>query len=161
MHLRGLGITATICCTWSKSGPKNVPRPSRSDIRPHFFRTKSTTYSDTNYHLLLIYCTEVDAYFIFTVDRGRKAEWTCTVKVSRLRNIDIPRCRSVVLFLEHNRSTVICPIIDVISDDTFEYITGSDMTWGGFNWKMNFRWYSVPQREIERRHGDRSLPLRY
>jgi len=62
---------------------------------------------------------------------------------------------------EPNRATVICPIIDVISDDTFEYITGSDMTWGGFNWKMNFRWYSVPQRELDRRHGDRSLPLQY
>ena len=35
------------------------------------------------------------------------------------------------------------------------------MTWGGFNWKMNFRWYAVPQREIDRRNGDRSLPLRY
>ncbi len=35
---------------------------------------------------------------------------------------------------------VVCPIIDVISDDTFEYVTASDMTWGGFNWKLNFRW---------------------
>lgn len=39
-----------------------------------------------------------------------------------------------------NRKTVVCPIIDVISDETFEYITASDMTWGGFNWKLNFRW---------------------
>jgi polypeptide N-acetylgalactosaminyltransferase len=62
--------------------------------------------------------------------------------------------------IHKDRATVICPIIDVISDDTFEYITGSDMTWGGFNWKMNFRWYGVPQRELERRGGDRSLPLR-
>ena len=53
-----------------------------------------------------------------------------------------------------------CPIIDVISDDTFEYITGSDMTWGGFNWKLNFRWYQVPQRELDRRGGDRSQPTR-
>jgi hypothetical protein len=35
----------------------------------------------------------------------------------------------------------VCPVIDVISDDTFEYVTASDMTWGGFNWKLNFRWY--------------------
>ena len=55
---------------------------------------------------------------------------------------------------------MVCPIIDVISDDTFEYITGSDMTWGGFNWKLNFRWYPVPQREMQRRGGDRSLPTR-
>lgn len=59
-----------------------------------------------------------------------------------------------------NRMTVVCPIIDVISDETFEYITASDMTWGGFNWKLNFRWYRVPQREMERRGGDRTEPLR-
>jgi len=33
------------------------------------------------------------------------------------------------------------------------------MTWGGFNWKLNFRWYRVPQREMDRRGGDRSQPL--
>ncbi|KAK9885241.1 hypothetical protein WA026_010743 [Henosepilachna vigintioctopunctata] len=59
-----------------------------------------------------------------------------------------------------NRKTVVCPIIDVISDETFEYVTASDMTWGGFNWKLNFRWYRVPQREMERRNNDRSSPLR-
>ncbi|XP_034948110.1 polypeptide N-acetylgalactosaminyltransferase 5 isoform X2 [Chelonus insularis] len=59
-----------------------------------------------------------------------------------------------------NRTTVVCPIIDVISDDTFEYITASDMTWGGFNWKLNFRWYRVAQREMDRRNGDRTAPLR-
>ena len=42
-----------------------------------------------------------------------------------------------------NRKAVVCPIIDVISDDTFEYVTASDMTWGGFNWKLNFRWYVI------------------
>lgn len=55
---------------------------------------------------------------------------------------------------------MVCPIIDVISDDTFEYMAGSDMTYGGFNWKLNFRWYPVPQREMDRRKGDRTLPVR-
>uniref|UniRef100_A0A034VZY2 Polypeptide N-acetylgalactosaminyltransferase n=1 Tax=Bactrocera dorsalis TaxID=27457 RepID=A0A034VZY2_BACDO len=59
-----------------------------------------------------------------------------------------------------NRRTVVCPIIDVISDESFEYITASDSTWGGFNWKLNFRWYRVPQREMERRNNDRTAPLR-
>ncbi|XP_059146654.1 polypeptide N-acetylgalactosaminyltransferase 13-like isoform X2 [Physella acuta] len=62
--------------------------------------------------------------------------------------------------IHNDRTSVVCPIIDVISDDTFEYITGSDMTWGGFNWKLNFRWYQVPQRELDRRGGDRSQPTR-
>ncbi|GAB1597396.1 polypeptide N-acetylgalactosaminyltransferase 1-like isoform X14 [Argonauta hians] len=62
--------------------------------------------------------------------------------------------------IHKNRKSVVCPIIDVISDDTFEYITGSDMTWGGFNWKLNFRWYPVPQREMQRRDGDRALPTK-
>lgn len=63
-------------------------------------------------------------------------------------------------FFPFPRRTVVCPIIDVISDDTFEYMAGSDMTYGGFNWKLNFRWYPVPQREMDRRKGDRTLPVR-
>ncbi|XP_022659187.1 polypeptide N-acetylgalactosaminyltransferase 13-like [Varroa jacobsoni] len=55
---------------------------------------------------------------------------------------------------------VVCPIIDVISDENFQYIQASDMTWGGFNWKLNFRWYRVPQRENDRRGGDRTQPVR-
>lgn len=62
--------------------------------------------------------------------------------------------------IAEDRTRVVCPIIDVISDDTFEYVTASDMTWGGFNWKLNFRWYRVPQREMERRGGDRTQPLK-
>ncbi|XP_050710951.1 polypeptide N-acetylgalactosaminyltransferase 5-like isoform X2 [Eriocheir sinensis] len=62
--------------------------------------------------------------------------------------------------IAEDRARVVCPIIDVISDETFEYVTASDMTWGGFNWKLNFRWYRVPQREMERRGGDRTQPLR-
>ena len=42
--------------------------------------------------------------------------------------------------IAEDRTRVVCPIIDVISDETFEYVSASDMTWGGFNWKLNFRW---------------------
>ncbi|KAI5107175.1 polypeptide N-acetylgalactosaminyltransferase 13 isoform X1, partial [Silurus meridionalis] len=62
--------------------------------------------------------------------------------------------------IKEDRKAVVCPIIDVISDETFEYMAGSDMTYGGFNWKLNFRWYPVPQREMDRRKGDRTLPVR-
>ncbi|KAK6743358.1 hypothetical protein RB195_010550 [Necator americanus] len=58
-----------------------------------------------------------------------------------------------------DRKRVVAPIIDVISDDTFEYVTASDTTWGGFNWHLNFRWYPVPKREMLRRKGDHSSPI--
>ena len=66
--------------------------------------------------------------------------------------------RELLLYLY--RKSAVCPIIDVVSDDTFEYIPGGDTTWGGFNWKLNFRWYQAPKRENERRGGDRSIPMR-
>ena len=66
----------------------------------------------------------------------------------------------LVTRIAEDKKRVVCPIIDVISDDTFEYITASDMTWGGFNWKLNFRWYTAPNRELVRRNHDRTQPLR-
>ncbi len=54
-----------------------------------------------------------------------------------------------------------CPVIDVISDDTFEYLSGSEMTYGGFDAHFVFDWIPVPDRENTRRNNDRSLPLRF
>jgi polypeptide N-acetylgalactosaminyltransferase len=62
--------------------------------------------------------------------------------------------------VHEDRKRVVAPIIDVISDDTFEYVTASDTTWGGFNWHLNFRWYTVPEREMSRRNYDRASPIR-
>lgn len=60
-----------------------------------------------------------------------------------------------------DRKIVVAPIIDVISDDNFEYVTASLSTWGGFNWNLNFRWYTVPEREMQRRNNDQSSPIRF
>ena len=46
------------------------------------------------------------------------------------------------------RSTVVCPIIDMINADTFEY-TSSPMVKGGFNWGLHFSWESIPAREFQ------------
>ncbi|KAG4073580.1 hypothetical protein HA402_000804 [Bradysia odoriphaga] len=59
-----------------------------------------------------------------------------------------------------DRTTVVCPTIDVISDETFEYITALSQTWGGFNWQLNFRWYEIPTRELERRQHEPTAPIR-
>ncbi|CAK5081539.1 unnamed protein product [Meloidogyne enterolobii] len=45
----------------------------------------------------------------------------------------------LIIRVAEDRTRVVAPIIDVISDDTFEYVTASDTTWGGFNWHLNFR----------------------
>ncbi|CAJ0581073.1 unnamed protein product, partial [Mesorhabditis spiculigera] len=62
--------------------------------------------------------------------------------------------------VQADRTVVVAPIIDVISDDDFEYVTASETTWGGFNWHLNFRWYSVPPREMKRRNHDRASPIK-
>lgn len=62
--------------------------------------------------------------------------------------------------IAEDRTRVVSPILDVIDDETFEYVTASDAVWGGFNWKLMFKWIPVPEREQKRRAGDRTKPLR-
>lgn len=62
--------------------------------------------------------------------------------------------------IKQNRKSIACPVIDVISDETFEYLTGSEMTYGGFDSHFVFDWIPVPARENERRKNDYSLALR-
>jgi len=40
-----------------------------------------------------------------------------------------------------DRSTVVCPVIDVISDDTFQYVTVDEISVGGLDWNLNFLWF--------------------
>ncbi|XP_054166147.1 polypeptide N-acetylgalactosaminyltransferase 1-like [Oppia nitens] len=62
--------------------------------------------------------------------------------------------------IAEDRTRVVCPIIDVIDEHDFSYIKASVMIYGGFNWKIGFRWYRAPERENIRRNYDKSLPLR-
>lgn len=53
--------------------------------------------------------------------------------------------------------TVVCPVIDVISDKTFEYHFRGDasaINVGGFDWNLQFNWHGVPDREKKRRQHD-------
>lgn len=58
--------------------------------------------------------------------------------------------------VEQNRSTVACPVIDVISWEKIEYSTvrGPPGVRGGFNWGLQFKWKKIPQYEQERRNFD-------
>ncbi|KAL7671158.1 hypothetical protein ACOME3_006066 [Neoechinorhynchus agilis] len=53
-----------------------------------------------------------------------------------------------ILFrLKQNRNAVVCPIIDTIDAETFEYRGGQvPRSIGGFSWSMFFTWIPIPQR---------------
>lgn len=55
--------------------------------------------------------------------------------------------------IARNSTTVVCPVIDVISDSTFEYHyrDSGGVNVGGFDWNLQFSWHAVPERERQRR----------
>lgn len=64
-------------------------------------------------------------------------------------------CEPLLDRITRNSSTVASPIIDVISDDTFEYHyrDPSIVNIGGFDWNLRFTWRPLPERERKRRNN--------
>ncbi|XP_028819918.1 polypeptide N-acetylgalactosaminyltransferase 4 [Denticeps clupeoides] len=59
-----------------------------------------------------------------------------------------------------NASTIVCPVIDTIDWNTFEfYMQTEEPMIGGFDWRLTFQWHSVPLRERNRRKS-RIDPIR-
>ncbi|XP_055330106.1 inactive polypeptide N-acetylgalactosaminyltransferase-like protein 5 [Paramacrobiotus metropolitanus] len=54
----------------------------------------------------------------------------------------------LVAAIQDNHSTVICPTIDIIHSDSFEYAPSPHVR-GGFNWGLHFRWESLPNANSE------------
>lgn len=60
-----------------------------------------------------------------------------------------------------NSSTIVCPVIDTIDWNNFEYYMQTDEPMiGGFDWRLTFQWHSVPERERKRRKT-RIDPIRW
>jgi hypothetical protein len=55
----------------------------------------------------------------------------------------------------------VCPVIDIISDDSFAYVRSFELHWGAFNWELHFRWYTLGGSEIKKRKEDITEPFRY
>ncbi|KAK9505613.1 hypothetical protein O3M35_009624 [Rhynocoris fuscipes] len=66
----------------------------------------------------------------------------------------------LIVRVAEDRSRIVCPVIDVISDETFAYIRSFALHWGAFNWKLQFRWYTMSNDELKRRKEDLTEPFR-
>ncbi|MGH0137830.1 UNVERIFIED_CONTAM: hypothetical protein FKN15_038394 [Acipenser sinensis] len=51
-----------------------------------------------------------------------------------------------------NKTAIVCPVIDTIDWNTFEFYMQTDEPMiGGFDWRLTFQWHSVPEQERRRR----------
>ncbi|XP_070564934.1 polypeptide N-acetylgalactosaminyltransferase 11-like [Ptychodera flava] len=50
--------------------------------------------------------------------------------------------------IKADRHIVVCPIIDIVNADTFEY-QSSPLVRGGFNWGLHFKWDSIPANQFK------------
>lgn len=56
---------------------------------------------------------------------------------------------------------MVCPVIDVIDWNTFQYLGNSgEPQIGGFDWRLVFTWHTVPEHEQKRRHSPTDV-IRY
>ena len=60
--------------------------------------------------------------------------------------------------ISKDRHTVVCPIIDIINPDTFQY-TASPLVKGGFNWGLHFQWEPLDLSTFKREE-DYAKPIR-
>uniref|UniRef100_A0A8C6PE04 Polypeptide N-acetylgalactosaminyltransferase n=1 Tax=Nothobranchius furzeri TaxID=105023 RepID=A0A8C6PE04_NOTFU len=62
--------------------------------------------------------------------------------------------------IAENASTIVCPVIDTIDWNNFEFYMQTDEPMiGGFDWRLTFQWHSVPEEE-RRRRKSRTDPIR-
>ncbi|XP_055619694.1 putative polypeptide N-acetylgalactosaminyltransferase 9 isoform X2 [Toxorhynchites rutilus septentrionalis] len=62
--------------------------------------------------------------------------------------------------IARNSTTVVCPVIDVIDDNTMEYHyrDSGGVNVGGFDWNLQFNWHAVPEKE-KKRHKSTAEPV--
>ena len=60
--------------------------------------------------------------------------------------------------IKENDKAVVCPVIDIINDDTFQYQKSFSLHWGAFNWEMHFRWFVMGVSHIDRVKKNSTLP---
>lgn len=66
-------------------------------------------------------------------------------------------CEATIGWLEplldriaEHRTRVVCPVIDIIHEETFAFARSFELHWGGINWNLHFRWYPIGRKELSR-----------
>ncbi|XP_067632156.1 polypeptide N-acetylgalactosaminyltransferase 3 [Eurosta solidaginis] len=60
--------------------------------------------------------------------------------------------------VKESRTSVVAPVIDIISDDNFSYTKTFENHWGAFNWQLSFRWFGT-KRRTALRSADPTQPI--
>nr|XP_040232071.2 putative polypeptide N-acetylgalactosaminyltransferase 9 isoform X5 [Anopheles coluzzii] len=114
------------------------------------------------------------AYPKVKIVRAAKREGLIRARLLGARHATAPvltyldsHCECTVGWLEplldriaRNSTTVVCPVIDVIDDNTMEYHyrDSGGVNVGGFDWNLQFNWHAVPERE-KRKHKSPAEPV--
>lgn len=61
--------------------------------------------------------------------------------------------------IAEDRTRVVCPVIDIIHDDTFAYVKSFELHWGALNWQLHFRWYTLSGKQLQDRKKDITQPF--
>lgn len=60
--------------------------------------------------------------------------------------------------IRESPQSVVCPVIDILNDDTFQYTKSFSLHWGGFNWELHFRWYTMGAQHIAKVRENSTRP---
>jgi len=63
--------------------------------------------------------------------------------------------------IQEKPNAILSPIIDIINDETFQYVRSFELHQGGINWELHFRWFSLPANLIAQRIPDPTKSFPY
>nr|CAD7449002.1 unnamed protein product [Timema bartmani] len=78
--------------------------------------------------------------------------------VTLLSTIDTRWLEPLLDRIGRDPTTVVCPVIDTISDSTLQYNFHKQFSVGGFDWSLKFNWHAVPEKE-RKKHKNSAEPV--